>query len=208
MGVKANWGPKSFYTTPGRIIPFDDFSTSVTLKADSENDTSGTEPTNTRGRELQPFSCSTTYHAAAGNDPMAEFNSWVDLIGKYYPLYVGNRRLGPAERFILQSVSASNMQQAESGAVLALTLSLSFTEYSEGKSSKLADISGGSPSPGTDDDSSEPDIVRDENESLAYSPLNAGRKAAHKEAMKATASKADKAEKKTGGGGRGRVGQF
>lgn len=143
MGVKAKWGPKSFLTSPQKIVPFTGFSSSVKLKSDSENDTSGTEPTNTRGRELQPVSFSTTYHVAAGSDPIAEFNSWVGLIGKYHPLYVGSQRWGPAERFLLQSVDVSDMLQAESGTVLSLTLSLSFTEYSEGKTSKLADASGG-----------------------------------------------------------------
>lgn len=208
MGVKAKWGPKSFYTSPGRIIPFEGFSTSVTLKSDSENDTSGTEPTNTRGRELQPFSCSTTYHAAAGNDPLAEFHDWAKLVGEKYPLYVGGRRLGPAERFLLKSVDVSDMKQAENGSVLSLTVSLSFTEYSEGKSSKLASVSGGTSGSTTSDSPTASDVVRDESESLAYSPANAGRKAAHKEAMNATASKADKSEKKTGGGGRGRIGAF
>lgn len=146
MAVKANWGPKSFFTSPSRIVPFSDFSTSVKLKADSENDTSGTEPTNTRGRELQPVSFSTVYFRAAGNDPMAEFNSWVSLVGMYYPLYVGGRRVGPAERFTLQSVEASDMQQAENGTVLSLAVSLSFIEYSEGKSSKLASTSAGTSS--------------------------------------------------------------
>lgn len=185
MGVKATWGPKSFYTSPGRVVPFGDFSTSVTLKADSENDTSGTEPTNTRGRDLQPFSCSTTYHAAAGNDPMAEFNSWVKLIGMYYPIYIGGRRLGPAERFILQSVSASDMQQAENGAVLSLTLNLSFNEYSEGKSSKLANVTGGTSVSNT----SSSEQARATYEATV---------AAKTEAKNATASAADKAEKKVG----------
>lgn len=142
MGVKAVWGPKSFYTSPSGIVPLNDFSTSVRLKADSENDTSGTEPTNTRGRELQPLSLSTTYFHSAGVDPMAEFNSWVSLIGLSYPMYMGGRRVGPAQRFQLQGVEASDLQQAENGAVLLLTVSLSFTEYSEGKSSKLANVSG------------------------------------------------------------------
>ena len=144
MGVKAKWGPKSFLTSPQAIIPFDSFSTSVSLKADSENDTSGTDPTNTRGRELQPFSCSTTYYAAAGSDPMAEYNSWVDLLGLHHPLYVGDRRLGPAESFMLQGINVDEMLQADSGAVLSITLSFSFTEYSEGKSSKLSNVKGDS----------------------------------------------------------------
>lgn len=191
MGVKAKWGPKSFYTSPAGIVPFNDFSTSVTLKSDSENDTSGTEPTNTRGRELQPFSCSTTYHAAAGSDPLAEFNSWVKLVGMYYPLYVGGRRIGPAERFILQGVDASDMQQAENGTVLSLTISLSFNEYSEGKSSKLASVSGGT--------STSSVVTSGSTQAGAtYEQLVAEKNAA----KNATASTADKAEKKRGGANR------
>lgn len=132
-----------FSTSPSRIVPLDGFSTSVKLKADSENDTSGTEPINTRGRELQNMSLSTTYHTAAGCDPMGEFYSWVSLVGASYPLYIGGRRLGPAARFTLQDVSLSDMQQAESGAVLSASVSLSFVEYSTGKTSKLADTSTG-----------------------------------------------------------------
>lgn len=191
MGVKAKWGPKSFHTSPHEIVPFNGFSTSVTLKSDSENDTSGTEPTNTRGRELQPFSCSTTYHVAAGSDPLAEFNSWVKLIGMYYPLYVGGRRIGPAERFILQGVDASDMQQAENGAVLSLTISLSFNEYSEGKSSKLASVSGGTSTSSVATSSSA-------QAGATYEQLVAEKNAA----KNATASAADKSEKKRGGANR------
>ena len=66
MTFIARWGPKGFLTSPTKIVPFNGFSTSLTLKADSENDTSGTNPTNTRGRELRPISFETTYFAAAG----------------------------------------------------------------------------------------------------------------------------------------------
>lgn len=187
MGVKAKWGPKSFVTAPHKIIPFNGFSTSVTLKSDSENDTSGTEPTNTRGRELQPFSCSTTYHASAGNDPMAEFNSWVALVGMYHPLYVGGRRVGPAERFILQSVEASDMLQSDNGMVLALTLSFSFLEYSEGKSSKLSSVSASSSGTGGTRGGSSADTAR-----ATYEATVAEKNAA----KNATASAADRNTKK------------
>ena len=147
MAVKATWGPKTFLTSPTRIVPFNEFSSTVTLKADSENDTSGTEPVNTRGRELQSLTCSTTYYVATGSDPMAEFDSWVELLGASHPLYIGGRKFGPAERFLLQDISAAEMQQAENGEVMSLYITLSFIEHSEGKSSKLADTAaGGSPS--------------------------------------------------------------
>ena len=137
MAVKATWGPKTFLTSPTRIVPFNEFSSTVTLKSDSENDTSGTEPVNTRGRELQSLTCSTTYYVATGSDPIAEFDSWVELLGKSNPLYIGGRKFGPAERFLLQEISAAEMQQAENGEVISLYITLSFIEHSEGKSSKL-----------------------------------------------------------------------
>lgn len=187
MGIKATWGPKTFLTSTSKIVPLNDFTTSVTLKADSENDTSGTEPTNTRGRELQPMTIATTYHAAAGVDPMGEFDSWVALLGMSYPLYVGGKRVGPAERFMLKGVDASNVQQIENGTVIQMKLSLTFIEHSEGKSSKLANTSG----------TSKTDLAAGNYETLVS--------AKKEEAMQATASKAEKATKATsrsGGGGK------
>ena len=56
MAYMVKWGPKGFLVSPSKVVPFDGFSTDMKLKADSENDTSGTEPTNTRGRELRTIS--------------------------------------------------------------------------------------------------------------------------------------------------------
>lgn len=189
MGLKANWGPKSFATSPTRIVPFEEFSTGVRLKADSENDTSGTEPINTRGRELQNVSFSTTYHAVVGNDPLGEFNSWVALVGASYPLYIGGRRLGPAARFTLQDVSISDLQQAENGAVLSLVVSLSFIEYSTGKTSKLASTKEGTAAGGSGSAASTSAADR------ARATYNAT-VAAKTEAKNATASVADRGGKK------------
>lgn len=145
--IKASWGPKTFLTSPTKIVPFNEFTSTLTLKSDSENDTSGTEPTNTRGRELQNVSFSTRYLIAAGTDPLSEYNSWALLLGESYPLYIGSSKFGPAERFTLSDVSVSEMQQAETGAVLSIVIGLSFIELSEGKTSKLADTApDGSPS--------------------------------------------------------------
>ena len=82
----ARWGPKGFLTSPTKIVPFNGFTTSLTLKSDSENDTSGTAPTNTRGRELRPVSFETIYLAAAGVDPRAQVEEWESLLGQSYPL--------------------------------------------------------------------------------------------------------------------------
>lgn len=60
MGVIASWGSKKFEVNPKKIYPFRDFSTGFKLKTDANADTSGTSPTNTRGRELEQI----TSHAA------------------------------------------------------------------------------------------------------------------------------------------------
>lgn len=137
MAQKASWGPKSFETTPRSIRPFKGFATSVTLKEDSENDTSGTPPTNTRGRELQPLNFETFCVRAAGVDPMTEFNSWCSLVGQAYPFYLGGVKLGPAESFKLKSVGVAETEHAEDGTVICMKISLAFVEQSEGKTSKL-----------------------------------------------------------------------
>lgn len=144
MAQKASWGPKSFETTPRSIRPFSGFTTSVTLKEDSENDTSGTPPTNTRGRELQPLSFETLCVKAAGVDPMAEYVEWCNLVGQNHPFYLGGVKLGPADRFILKSVGVAETEHAEDGTVICMKLSLAFVEFTEKKSAKLAGSGTGS----------------------------------------------------------------
>ena len=82
---QCRWGPKGFIISPDKIVPLVGLSTSLTLKADSENDTSGTQPTNTRGRELRPMSFSVPYYAAAGVDPRDQIRQWEAELGNAYP---------------------------------------------------------------------------------------------------------------------------
>lgn len=157
------------------------------MKSDSKNDTSGKNPTNTRGKETQKISFSTTYLRAAGVDPRAQFEEWCGEIGKSYPLYVGGERFGPA-KVELTSVDISESLVSASGVFLELKLSLTFTEDTTAKSTasnrKTSTSSAGSAS-------------AKEKAAAKYKETVA----AKKEAMNATASKSDKAEKKTSKGG-------
>lgn len=141
MGYMARWGPKGFLVSKSKIVPMIDLKTSLTLKEDSENDTSGTPPKNTRGRELQPLTFSTIYTKAAGTDPRAQFAEWEKLLGMYYPLIIGGRRFGP-QYLKLKGVEMSNVQITPAGEILMATIMLTFEEHSDGKTTKLASVGG------------------------------------------------------------------
>lgn len=190
MQYMARWGPKGFLVSPTKIVPFGGFSTSLTLKADSENDTSGTAPTNTRGRELRPISFETIYMAAAGVDPRGQVEEWEAQLGNSYPLYIGEKRFGPA-KMTLTEVSTSEVQMTATGAWLSCKIALTLEEYSDGKTSALTTkSSGGSSSSKGGDSAAAAKATADYKATLA----------AKKEAMNATASKSDKAQKKTSKG--------
>ena len=134
MGYKARWGPMGFLVSPNKIVPFDNFSTSITLKTDNGNDTSGTSASNTRGLELQPMTFTTKYMRAAGVDPLERFNAWKALIGKSHPLYIGSKRFGPS-KMRLKGISVSELLTNNNGAFLSITLDITLEEYSSASSS-------------------------------------------------------------------------
>lgn len=136
MGYMATWGPKGFLVSTKKVAVLEDLSTSLTLKADSENDTSGTPPTNTRGRELRPITFKVTYMAAAGVNPRGQIEEWEAQLGNAYPLIIGDQRFG-AEKMKLTEVSTSGICLTNSGKFLQATVAIRLEEYSDGKTSKL-----------------------------------------------------------------------
>lgn len=136
MSYMAKWGPKGFIVSDRKIAVLQGLTTSLSLKTDSENDTSGTQPTNTRGRELRPINFSVAYMAAAGVDPRGQLEEWESLLGESYPLVIGGRRFG-AEKMMLTKVEASDIVLSNSGKFISVTVAISLEEYSEGKTSKL-----------------------------------------------------------------------
>lgn len=140
MAYMARWGPKGFLVSPSKVVPFDSFSTDMKLKADSENDTSGTEPTNTRGRELRPISFETTYLRALGVDPLGQIDEWESLLGKAYPLYIGSKRFGPP-KMMLTDVSTSEVQLTPKGEMISCKIKITMEEFAEGKKSQLTSVS-------------------------------------------------------------------
>lgn len=140
MSYMAQWGAKGFLISPTKIAVFENLSTSVELNADSENDTSGTSPTNTRGIKARPVSFSVTYTRAAGVDPRAQLEEWESLVGQSNPLYIGDKRFGPGS-LILQKVDSSEFVFSHKGDFLSVTVNLSFVENSGSKTSSTTKIS-------------------------------------------------------------------
>lgn len=194
MAYIARWGPKGFAVSPSQVIPFENFSTSVTLKADSENDTSGTAPTNTRGRELQPMSFSTTYLRAAGVDPLAQITEWESLLGAAYPLYIGEKRFGPA-KMKLTKVETTDILLTDKGAFLRAVVTITLEEYSDGKTSNLATTSATKSSSVSGSGAGSGSSSSSSTAKSTYDATVAKKTAEKQAALKTTASKSDKAMK-------------
>lgn len=124
----AKWGNKGFLINPGKIVPLLNLATSFSRKADENEDTSGTPPTNTRGIELQTITLETTYLAAAGVDPRAQIDDWKAQFGKQYPLYINGKRFGP-KLLELESVSFSGIELDNVGRFLKVEASVTLKEY-------------------------------------------------------------------------------
>lgn len=136
MGYMASWGPKGFLVSTTKVAVLEGLNTSLTLKQDSENDTSGTQPTNTRGRELRPITFKVKYLAAMGVDPRGQLKEWEAELGNAYPLIVGGERFG-AEKMKLTKVAASDIILTNSGAFIQVVVNITLEEDSDGKTSKL-----------------------------------------------------------------------
>lgn len=130
MGYTARWGPKGFIVSPEKIAPIGELQTSFAVNTDSGEDTSGTAPTNTKGKEPQQISLSVTYLRGAGVDPRAQIEEWDALIGQVYPLYIGGKRFGP-QKLMLSSIDISDVYLTNSGVFIQAVIGLTFLEHVE-----------------------------------------------------------------------------
>lgn len=193
MKYQARWGKKGFLVSPQKIVPLDGFKTGYKWKDDDKSDTSGKKKTNTRGPEAQTVSFTATYLRAAGVDPRSQYEEWCGEVGKSYPLYVGEKRFGPA-KMMLKSVDMSNVLLSAQGDFLRVELNLTFTEETSSESKTASRKSKSSSSSASSSSSSKAKSTYEQ----TVEKKKAEKK---KEAMNASASKDDKANKKVSGGG-------
>lgn len=172
MPTAVKWGPKSCVIESSRIIPFSGLKITQAAKTETQTNTSGGSVVNVKGRDAMNVSLTVKYLATAGVDPHAQMEEWLALVGKAYPLYIGGKRIGPAE-LTLKNVEVANTFHTNSGDILGLDVALTFQEFATEQTVKPA--ASGSKSSGS------------------------GSLKKKVEAMKATASKPEKSMRKPGG---------
>lgn len=124
----AEWGNKTFLVSPSMIVPMKNLSTGFARKSDSNDDTSGTAATNTRGMELQTIKMETTYLAGVGVDPRTELESWKNQFGVYHPLLINGKQFGP-DLLELDSIEFSNILTDNVGRFLQVDATITLIEY-------------------------------------------------------------------------------
>ena len=131
MDYFAKWGPKGFLYSDTKIVPFWGLSTGYALKSGNNLDTSGTEPTNTTGRDAQTITFNTRYALYLGTDPKAQMHEWYDLAEDVWPFYVGGQQFGPP-LLQLQDVQWSNHVIDASGRLISVDATITLREWYEG----------------------------------------------------------------------------
>lgn len=124
----AKWGNKGFLISPSKVVPLLNLSTGFARKSDTNNDTSGTPTTNTRGLELQTIKLETRYIAGAGVDPRGQIEEWKAQFGKRFPLYINGQQFGP-DLLELVSVDISNVLLDNKGRFIAVDVAVTLEEY-------------------------------------------------------------------------------
>lgn len=141
MGRIAKWGDRVFKVSSSEITPITDFSTTYSIKQDSNTDTSGKKTTNTRGRDVEGPSFSVKYISSLGVNARNEFTSWRKDIGKKHYLYIGKTKYG-VNKFELKSADISDLVLDSKGRTMSVTVTLSFMEILPKKKSTKSSKSG------------------------------------------------------------------
>ena len=118
-----------------------------------------------------------------GVEPLAQIEEWKNLVGASYPLYIKNKRFGPA-KVTLKTVNVSDVITDNSGTILSCAMAFSFEEYT-----KPVPTSSSSSGSSGSDDSTGPDP--NGKAAQVFNAVSAERQMA----MSATASAEDKAAK-------------
>lgn len=131
MDYAAKWGPKGFLWGKEKTVPIWGLSTGYALKSGNNLDTSGTEPTNTTGRDAQVITFHTCYSPLLGTDPKAQMHEWYDLAEDVWPFYLGGQQFGPP-LLQLQDVQWSNYRLDATGRIIYVEATITLREWYEG----------------------------------------------------------------------------
>lgn len=134
MSVMASWSSKRWEINSKQIKALNGITAGVKVQTLSNDDKEGSPASTTVALEQQSISLGWTVSAAAGVDVREEYESWLSLIGRYAPFYLGGKRFGPK----LMQLTVVNLASAtldNRGRMLFGDLNITLTEYAEEASS-------------------------------------------------------------------------
>ncbi|MCR4442138.1 MAG: phage tail protein [Peptococcaceae bacterium] len=139
---------KIFQVDVSKIYTFNDFSHSALLQTDAQ-EVDGKKPsTYIKGQGLDTMSFSLSLEERNGINPRQEWENWQQILAQGVPdiFVLGGKPIGE-NKWLLKTITPSNVRIDNSGHIQGLTLALEFEEYVRpGK--KEAGGSSGSKSPG------------------------------------------------------------
>ena len=178
MAVMAQWGTKTWEVASRKIMALNGVTASVKLQTSNNADAAGSPATTPRALDLQSLNFDFRVGAAAGVDPLGEYESWMALVGQSAPFYLGGRRFGP-EKVKLTSVSLDDTTLNSFGQILDGKISIVLAEDAEEASSKKK--SGGKSKPGQN---ASPGISTQAELGITSSAASVGPSASDKAALK------------------------
>jgi len=141
----ATFGKKVFQVDAKKIYTFRDFAYSATLETEAQ-EVEGKKPsTYIKGEALSTMSLTIPLGKEYGVDPRSEWESWENILAQKTPQYfiLGGKPVGK-NKWLLKSVSPSNMRIDNKGQIVGMDLTLEFEEYVRAGSAAASKSSGGS----------------------------------------------------------------
>lgn len=140
----AYWNGMTWGVSTKEIAFLESFTTSFGIETSTNADKEGESPTEKVAKSLVEFSMSTTYQVETGTtDVLGKIEEWKKQIGKAAPLILGSKIFGP-EKVQLQNVGVSNTRISPNGVLYGATLTFSFKEMAEEKTSGVTTTTSGS----------------------------------------------------------------
>jgi len=126
----ATFGNKVFQVDAKRIYTFNNFSYSATLETEAQEAEGKKPSTYIKGEGLSTLSLTIPLEKMYGIDPRTEWESWESILAQKSPqiFILGGKPLGK-NKWLLKSVSPSDVRIDAKGQIQGMNLALEFEEY-------------------------------------------------------------------------------
>ena len=127
MSIQASWLDKKWTIDAAGILALQNLNLKRELDFEEQEAKDGKNPINTKGYKPQALSFPFEVSRATGNDPLQEFEAWLDRRGKRAGFHLEGRRYGPPV-LVLDSVEIEATHISNAGTILAAKITLNFSE--------------------------------------------------------------------------------